>query len=715
MFYSHEILTSRKYGVATVWLVATLGSRSTLKKVNRKAILDVDVPKACQTIVAPEAPMALRLQGNLLYGVSRVYLQQCGYVLADAQQAQTNLMTLRKLIRVSELDPRAGKARPDQLVLPDDPAFLPDLGLLDFNINFALLDPQLTLSLSPKPSPRGRPEEVGRGGRGFVIPTSDAGEVSLPGPEAAAAAPGTDDVFRGREYDEDEGLLPEVDFEFDAEGNIRTVGGSEAVEATPAAARARLESDSAASARVRQEHAEGLRARRHLGDPFHPDDGDTGMDFEYELPEAEPFPTTEGGVQASVTIPAGLSVHHSHVTQAPPAVVETPAPRRLRPPRAIAPDDGTQLRHTQLAEWNNNYVTYMLNVTRSKNNQRRARDAKEKAELWVLGAGIGNVGLGVGMSNLQGALSMFSGNNLLQLLNTVDAPEEPRKRKTPSDEAGTSESERRRVRARQEAEEQVGRGDVAMDEDDAGPGLGLGLEEYDIEIGREARPELQDQSSAMPWNITVSARGSRLGSSVGHGRGPMSAGIPSSAMRPSTLYGAEYHLPSRRVSRITSQSPQVGRGGIPGSAGRMSSLDLGGAGADESALIRDLLPEDPGTLDEFDLPQEAGEESPAGPVTPRTRHGLDQDSFNFLQFVQANLDEAPPTVPDDEEEEEEGEQLPQRRESVIFEDLLIPSQHSRAVAAQGFLHTLLLATRNFITVEQSRPYGEIRMAPVAST
>lgn len=47
-------------------LVATLGSKSTLKKVNRKAILDVDVPKACETILAPEAPMALRLQSNLL-------------------------------------------------------------------------------------------------------------------------------------------------------------------------------------------------------------------------------------------------------------------------------------------------------------------------------------------------------------------------------------------------------------------------------------------------------------------------------------------------------------------------------------------------------------------------------------------------------------------------------------------------------------------------
>lgn len=47
-------------------LVATIGSKSNLKKVNRKAILDVDVKKACDTIIYPEAPMALRLQSNLL-------------------------------------------------------------------------------------------------------------------------------------------------------------------------------------------------------------------------------------------------------------------------------------------------------------------------------------------------------------------------------------------------------------------------------------------------------------------------------------------------------------------------------------------------------------------------------------------------------------------------------------------------------------------------
>lgn len=52
--------------IASSRLVATLGSKSSLKKVTRKAIFDVDVGKTCDTIITPEAPMALRLQSNLL-------------------------------------------------------------------------------------------------------------------------------------------------------------------------------------------------------------------------------------------------------------------------------------------------------------------------------------------------------------------------------------------------------------------------------------------------------------------------------------------------------------------------------------------------------------------------------------------------------------------------------------------------------------------------
>jgi len=51
-------------------LVATLGQKSIVKKVSRKAILDVNVPKACESISTPDAPMALRLQSNLLYATA---------------------------------------------------------------------------------------------------------------------------------------------------------------------------------------------------------------------------------------------------------------------------------------------------------------------------------------------------------------------------------------------------------------------------------------------------------------------------------------------------------------------------------------------------------------------------------------------------------------------------------------------------------------------
>ena len=45
------------------------------------------------------------------YGVSRVFSQQCGYILSDAQIAQSHMRSLLKAVRTSELDSNAGKAR----------------------------------------------------------------------------------------------------------------------------------------------------------------------------------------------------------------------------------------------------------------------------------------------------------------------------------------------------------------------------------------------------------------------------------------------------------------------------------------------------------------------------------------------------------------------------------------------------------------------------
>lgn len=85
--------------------------KTSQKKLSRKAIQDVDVPKACEKIIHPGAPLALRLQGSLLYGVSRVFSQQCGYVLVDAERCQSDMLSYFKAMQQSELDPRAGKTK----------------------------------------------------------------------------------------------------------------------------------------------------------------------------------------------------------------------------------------------------------------------------------------------------------------------------------------------------------------------------------------------------------------------------------------------------------------------------------------------------------------------------------------------------------------------------------------------------------------------------
>ena len=65
-----------------------------------------------QPAASPQDMTAIKPAHTLYsYGISRVFSQQCGYVLSDAQVAQSNMRALLKAVRTSDLDPDAGKAR----------------------------------------------------------------------------------------------------------------------------------------------------------------------------------------------------------------------------------------------------------------------------------------------------------------------------------------------------------------------------------------------------------------------------------------------------------------------------------------------------------------------------------------------------------------------------------------------------------------------------
>lgn len=92
-------------------VIAMIGPRGGTRKVTRKAIEDVNIRKACEKIIEPSAPISLRLQSNLLYGVSRVFSSQCNYMLTDTEKVQAMMKTFYRLIANNQTDPNAGRVR----------------------------------------------------------------------------------------------------------------------------------------------------------------------------------------------------------------------------------------------------------------------------------------------------------------------------------------------------------------------------------------------------------------------------------------------------------------------------------------------------------------------------------------------------------------------------------------------------------------------------
>lgn len=170
-------------------------------------------------------------------------------------------------------------------------------------------------------------------------------------------------------------------------------------------------------------------------------------------------------------------------------------------------------------------------------------------------------------------------------------------------------------------------------------------------------------------------------------------------------------LLSRRGSRLPSPSLGQTMGYLP--AGLSSSVSGGGGfedfglGAMQREGSRGAASVGGKDDDEFEL------FGPAALVDTQTaaasqwvRQSLDQESSNFLGFVQTAI-----------AERNAKEDMPEREEpprEITFEELLPPAENSRTVAAQGLLHVLTLTTRRLLAVDQDEDFGPIRMVPVDS-
>ncbi|PTU18856.1 hypothetical protein P175DRAFT_0463954 [Aspergillus ochraceoroseus IBT 24754] len=677
MFYSHEILTSPEHGVATVWLVATLGSKSISRRLNRKTILDVDVPKACGVIIDPVAPMALRLQSNLLYGVSRVYSQQCGYTLLDTQAMHDRMKTMLKSIPAGGLDPAAGKARPEQLVLPYDPSFLPENNLPGLGLDLSKLNIVFESNASQQSNVflPGTPDLSQSAFSGISslqldldLPSNDqimggVGGFSSEPDIVGAAQSGIDfGGMSGSIFNEEAGVLFQPDFEFDEDGNIIELGG-------------------------RQHHES--RTNRH---PFATSKYTTWSNFASAQPMlvGDDIEVPAAKLQAthpSTPRPRGVSIFEPEEEEEEEEEEEKPNEltmrQRQRAPKIFPLDNNPTLRNSDLLHMNENYLKNMASAAKQKQQNKIPTQAKKNAAYWVFRAGVGCVGAGVGSTHIVHPLHLFSGDELYESL-VPTTKRNSRKRPCESGEEGGG----RRVRSKEGDEENIARGEIENNN----------LWNEEVEIGRHPSPSLKDgNSSLMPWNITASIQSSRHETSAANIlRGLGSVGGPSSWFR-------------RSRSRLTSASPLAGRG-FPFDMDRINSLFSPGNQEEDLDRLEGfdlsnyLEPEN--VMGSNSVVDGAGASTYTSQVALQSglsQSSMDQESLNFLDFLAAKMDSLKSA--EDVEPHSDAVTTPPRiaagKKEITFSTLLPTQKTSRTVATHGLMHVLALATKGFLSVRQS--------------
>ncbi|EER29897.1 hypothetical protein CPC735_012150 [Coccidioides posadasii C735 delta SOWgp] len=590
-------------------------------------------------------------------------------MLMDAQVVRDRMTMMLKAVHRGGLDPDAGKARQDQLVLPEDPTFVPRLMLPGLNLDLSALEiadvletPRKTsdflsscLDQSNKSSlyfqkqhqldlssSQAGPSVIG----GFGLPSEM--DSASKGPQVELPA------YLGAE----EGVLLEPGFEFDVEGNI--------IELPVKGDADHVVVDDIEEHNFDVEMAGANQEGFQFEDlPINEDMRDL-QDREATLPLAE-SPSNR---------PWRIGFEPSTANEDRLSQQETRVSLKKRRFRNMEVDDYPELMNSDLAQWNFEYAQNMEAAGKVKETNKLVTIAKKNAAFCVLEAGIAAVGLGLGMSQVPHPLDTFCGSRLLSALTGTEIEGTRRKRNhnaaSDSDSDDFERNVRHKVGGEPSREASVERGVVQFD---------------DIEMGRHAPPALQDDmSSQMPWNITASVHSSHRGSSVAVGH----SGI--SGMNSTFRSGKDSLVPhsaSGRRGRLTSASPLAGRGVM---RNVLHGLSLQDEDLDMN-VFADINMESfagdahGGPISRMSTPA-AARDRPAEPEWFLSN--LDQQSLNFLEYVKVRIGNTSGGASDGDCEDGE----------VSFSTLVPAGSSSRIVATQGLLHVLMLATNRVLRVRQ---------------
>ena len=380
--------------------------------------------------------------------------------------------------------------RPDQLNLPDDPAFMPELNL-DFDLSgfdMPLETSRHSSLMSPPSLVSSRSSQLGEEENeaeepALELPSGDTSLGAGVGGFDLGLAASLSSVARNESrapvpsiLEEETGIL-DVGWEFDEHGNMIETAYAPKSPAVVASGGdipvTRVETDSAISARVRQEHAEGLQATEKVSLPSAPQPTVTNIDIEEELhfddgmlafgedehvlPKARPVSPRQLVGQVETTHPPVTASSVQPVEGELSSTALSAPHRRARAPKTLVSDERPGLTNDELRQWNESYLDNMRQSVDAKHPYKLVHQAKKNAEHWVMEQGIGGVGRGLGQDHAPSPLQMFSGMTLLAALTGRDMSAAGTKHARSPSTTNSAEEEERRVRAREEEGEQVGR------------------------------------------------------------------------------------------------------------------------------------------------------------------------------------------------------------------------------------------------------------------
>lgn len=653
--------------------MATIGPRSSTRRLTRKDIQNVEIQKAVETIIKPGAPIALRLQSSLLYGASRVYNQQMAYLYTDAQKVEMHMRTFFKHLAGNALDAQAGKTKsvtglhhfmmlthrlrtdiacsPENLMVMDDP---------DFAQNFF---PPLPQFGSGVPAVKGSARNDSQKTSSQFSPPYSLGFASS-GPwddevfpiglelsRSSASDPGAAlPVLRGLIEKPKEELLGDGGYKFapedavgpcdwgmeiDEDGNI-----IDPANPTPMVLEDELDLPPLPSVQA------GIDADQAPGDK----QGNLVMVDEQSRPDDEALPQAQSSQGGN---------GQSEVQAALPQ-------RKIRKPKWCRPDQRNVISSNILKEWQEN-KHYRQHCCRPKTHHTTLGQARQNAIHLTFGLGIANVGQSLGIPGMIHPLAVhFSGDALFTAATGLEVFQDGRKRtRSMSGNAEGSGEEIRRVRTRLENSDD-------KQQQDQGHGSFEGNDYFDQgnghprsppEIGREAQSALTDPPSSMPWN-----RGSFIAAN--------------SALR--TTGSAQHQLgrdqPSSPLNRgVGSQHDIVRYSDDP------ANSSFSGLAAPEG---------------------HDGEEGKPQSDNHHRRDQIDRAGAQFLFRTEKMIHE--------HGEARHDKDIALGRKWMAFDDIYVPVRTEYGKAAEAFYHILGLVSKGRMHVEQENspqdPFGSIYIA-----